>query len=269
MRRFFTALLIVCPFLAQAQFTYELKGSVGIEEENGHVLPSPWVGGLNAAQYNTMDLNDDGKEDLVLFDRMAQKMITFLNVEDTYVYAPEYETMFPDELLNWVLLRDFNCDGKKDLFTGDLFGIRVFTNVSQGNSLTWKHYLFYVSPTSKSEALLSQGLSGLINVQMQFDDLPSISDLDGDGDLDILCMKYGSAGTLEFHKNLSMETYGTCDSLSFKLITQAWGAVKECACGEMSFNGNECGTSGGRTDHAGGKSLLAIDVNGDLNMDVL
>lgn len=259
---------LLFPLLLRAQFTYVLDKAVPLTDENQELLSAPWSGGLNAAQYNTMDLNHDNEDDLVIFDRMAQKIITYLNVNNTYQYAPEYEALFPEELLNWVLLRDYNCDGRKDLFTGDLFGIRVFTNMSDDQTLQWEHFRFYVSPTSSSDALLSQGLSGLVNVQLQFDDLPSISDVDGDGDLDIFCMKFGTAGTFELHKNLSVETYGTCDSLKFKLATQAWGNVRECHCGEMSFNGEPCTTSG-RTEHAGGKSLLALDINGDANMDLL
>ena len=44
----------------------------------------PWAGGLNAAHHNTMDLNDDGKDDLVIFDRTADKVITFLNDNNQY-----------------------------------------------------------------------------------------------------------------------------------------------------------------------------------------
>ena len=55
----------------------------------------PWAGGLNAAHYNTMDLNHDGKDDLVLFDRTADKVITFLQQNNQYQYAPDYESFFP------------------------------------------------------------------------------------------------------------------------------------------------------------------------------
>jgi hypothetical protein len=264
------AILLLTTFATQAQFYYRLDTTINVEEQGQIELKSPWVGGLNSAEYNTMDLNNDSQVDLVLFDRMAQKVITFLNIDSKYVYAPHYERYFPDNILNWVLLRDYNGDGRKDLFTGDLFGIRVFTNISTGNLPEWKHFRFYVSPTASSNALLSEGLSGLVNVQLQFDDLPSISDVDGDGDLDIFCLKYGPAGTLEFHKNLSVETYGSTDSLKFKLQTQAWGNVRECDCGEMSFNGGPCQSAGpGKEDHAGGKSLLSMDINGDAVNDLL
>jgi hypothetical protein len=265
-----SVVLFLLTLTARAQFHYRLDTAVNVEEEGAINLRSPWSGGLNSAEYSTMDLNNDSKSDLVIYDRMAQKVITFLNANSKYVYAPHYESFFPENLLNWMLLRDYNGDGKKDLFTGDLFGIRVFTNISSGNTPEWKHFRFYVSPTAFSDALLSQGLSGLVNVQLQFDDMPSISDVDGDGDLDIFCMKFGTSGTIEFHKNLSVETYGTADSLKFKLQTQAWGNVRECGCAEMSFNGGPCKSPGpGKENHAGGKSLLAIDFNGNSVVDLL
>src|SRR5262245_49641511 len=108
-------LLFVFPLCSQAQFTYVLDHEIPVQDESGNVLSMAWVGGLNASQYNTMDLNDDGKEDLVLFDRMADKVLTFLNQDNTYHYAPAYESFFPTEITNWLLLRDHNCDGKKDI----------------------------------------------------------------------------------------------------------------------------------------------------------
>ena len=100
------------------------------ENQAGTELLMPWAGGLNAAQYNIMDLNEDGQDDLVIFDRTADKIITFLNEDNQYRYAPEYQNYFPSDITNWLLLRDFNCDGKKDIFTGNSLGIKVYTNVT-------------------------------------------------------------------------------------------------------------------------------------------
>ena len=231
----------------------------------------PWAGGLNAAQYNTMDLDSDGKDDLVLFDRMADKVITFLNRDNRYVPAPQYETAFPAEIMNWVLLRDANCDGLKDIFTGDNLGIKLFINTTTGTRPSWKQHLFYAGPgNTKSSVLLTKGFSGLVNVQLQFDDLPSLIDADGDGDLDLFNVRFVGNGTVEFHKNFGIERYGTCDSLAFERQTQTWGGVTECSCGTFAFNNQPCsGSIGGRTEHAGGKSLLVLDADGDAQMDLL
>ncbi len=274
MRRIFQLLTILFPIALQAQFTYVIDQTVPVKDLQGNTLDLAWVGGLNAAQYNSIDLNGDNKDDLAIFDRMANKVITFVNDNNQYHYAPEYEKLFPDEITNWLLLRDYNCDGKKDIFTGDVFGMKVYTNTTDtGGNLSWKLFTFYVGPNIReSEALLTLGFSGKINLQLQYDDLPAFVDADGDGDLDIFNMRYQGKGTMEFHKNFSKERYGSCDSLDFERVTQNWGGFTDCICGEFAFNNEDCPPSspiGGRTKHAGGKSLLIMDTDGDADLDVL
>ena len=94
----------------QAQFTYFLDQSIPVQDINSNNLSLPWAGGLNATQYNTMDLDEDGTDDLVLFDRMANKVITFVSRDNQYIPAPEFENLFPAHISNWLLLRDYNCE---------------------------------------------------------------------------------------------------------------------------------------------------------------
>jgi hypothetical protein len=263
-----TTVFVFASHLALAQFTYVLNQQVPVIMGQD-TLSMPWAGGLNAAQFNTMDLDFDGKEDLVLFDRMANRVVTFLNVGNQYIHAPQYEPFFPEATSGFMMLRDFDCDGRKDLFTKDVQGIKVFRNISEPDQpLAWEQLTFYTGFTgSRSPVLLTKGFSGKINLQLQPDDLPAIVDADGDGDLDIMNVKFGGSRTIEYHQNFSMERYGTCDSLDFERITQYWGGVEECDCGVFAF-GEPCST-GGRQKHAGGKSLLVLDVDNDGDMDVL
>ena len=265
-------LLLLLPVGLSAQFTYVMEQEIPVKDEDGNAMRLPWAGGLNAAHYNTMDLNSDDQDDLVLFDRAGDRILTFIRQENNYQHAPAFEDFFPDEITNWLLLRDFNCDGKKDIFTGDIFGINVFTNTTeQGEPPSWEKFLFYTGfPGNKSEALLTTGLSGnKINLQLQFDDLPSITDADGDGDLDIFNLRFAGEGSIEFHRNYSKERYGTCDSLDFEKITQKWAGLAECDCAEFAFNNEDCGPTGGRVKHSAGKSLLMMDLNGDNALDIL
>ena len=55
---------------------------------------------------------------------------------------------------------------------------------------------------------------GFTNLFVSSVDIPAIDDIDNDGDLDILTFGLISP-TVEYHKNLSLEKYGTCDSLDF------------------------------------------------------
>lgn len=271
MSRFiFSFLCMFAPAWAWAQFSYVLDQEVRVENAAGQPLTSPWAGGINAAQFNTMDLNGDGVDDLVLFDRMANKVLTFLAENNRWAYRPEYEAFFPD-VSNFVLLRDYNCDGKKDLFTGDLLGIRVYTNkTATPGYLTWEHYLFTPPSGEKKPVILTYGSNPnlKINLQIQYDDLPALVDADGDGDLDIFNVQY-MGSSVEYHQNFSVENGWGCDSLEFRRMTNRWGNFSECSCGVIALNGEPCSSSASRTQHAGGKALLALDANGDQKMDLL
>lgn len=272
MRSLLIIVLFLLPTALAAQFTYTFDQSIPVKNIDGEDLAMPWAGGINAAQYNTIDLNGDGNLDLILFDRMANKLLTYLNIENQYKYAPEYEELFPEGVTNWILLRDYNCDGKKDIFTGDILGIKVYINKTlPGENLSWEQYFFFTQAgENKSPVLLTKGFSGKINLQLQFDDLPNIADIDGDGDLDIMNVRFVGAGTIEYHQNFSMERYGTCDSLDYERQTQQWGGLTECECGVYAFNGAACNSpGGGRIEHAGGKALLTMDINNDGVQDLL
>ena len=273
MARTLCLLLLMVPLTTLGQFTYTLDQSIPVRDLDDHTLSLAWAGGLNAAQFNTMDLNDDGVEDLVLYDRMANKVVTFIASENQYISAPEYQQIFPEGIYNWVLLRDYNCDGRKDIFTGDVLGIKVYRNITDASgAIAWEQHLFATGfDGAKSHVLLTENPATQIkvNLQLQFDDLPSISDVDGDGDLDILNIQY-AGHTIEFHQNLSVENGQPCDSLQYTRVTRSWGNFRECSCGVFAFNGADCApNTGGRTKHAGGKSLLALDFNGDQTQDLL
>ena len=80
-------------------FTFKFDNSLKITQ-NGQNLTNPFAGGFNAPQFSTCKLDKDGIEDLVVFDRTAQKLYTFLAKQDNtgkyfWQYAPQYENAFP------------------------------------------------------------------------------------------------------------------------------------------------------------------------------
>ncbi|MDZ7740216.1 MAG: hypothetical protein U5Q03_00190 [Bacteroidota bacterium] len=107
------------------------------------VLAFPWAGGMNSCQYGEIDLDDDGLYDLVVFDRTGNRIMPFINIgipdSIAYQYAPEYAFGFP-ALFDWVIFRDYDQDGKMDIFTyaKGLAGMLVFRNVSSGGELKFK-----------------------------------------------------------------------------------------------------------------------------------
>ena len=258
---FFLSVFLL-PQIVLAQFTYQIDQSIPVEVD-GDLLSFPWAGGLNAAQLNTLDLNGDAKPDLAIYDRSAAKIFTFLNENNQWKYHPEYEALFPAEVSQWMLLRDFNRDGKKDLFTSDPFGIVVFVNTTtSGENLSWRPY-------HPGFPLLTKGFSGNINLKVNESDIPAIDDIDGDGDLDVLNVKFVGTSSVEYHKNLSIERTGRSDSLQLERVTQNFGGFEECSCGKFAFGKTCAQLGGGRTEHSGGKTLLTFDMDNDGDRDIL
>ena len=254
--------LLFVPTNAFAQFTYSIDQSIPVEVDD-RMLAIPWSGGLNSAQLSKIDFDGDGNEDLVIFDRAADKILPYRNAGNKYEYNPDYEVLFPESVSQWMLLRDFNCDGKKDLFTSDPFGMVVFVNTTKpGQQLSWR-------PFNPGFPLLTKGFNGNINLKINDVDIPAIDDVDNDGDLDILAMRFVGIGTVEWHKNMSIENVGKCDSLQLERVTQRYGGMEECTCGVFAFNGEPCDLDGGRIEHVGGKSLLNIDIDNDGDRDML
>ena len=190
-----------------------------IVEKNGVELLNPWAGGANVPQFSPIDLNADNILDLMVFDKNGDQINCFINhgtegIVD-YHYAPEYNLKFP-KLEDWVLLRDYNCDNKIDILSSHKGGIRVYKNTSIENELS-----FELLDTIKT----NRG-SGPTNLYVSSVDIPHIGDIDYDGDLDILT--FGIIGShVEWHKNNSIENFGTCDSLNFELVDECWGDFSE------------------------------------------
>ncbi len=251
--------MMIVRVISFSQNAYHFDQSIPVEV-SGKSIAMPWAGGLNSAEINTIDLDGDGKDDLAVYDRTADKMFTYLRVGNQYVYAPDYEDFFPPSINQWVLLRDFNCDGRKDLFTSDPAGIAVFVNTTKpGSTPSWR-------PFNPGHPLLTHWYNGSINLQVNGTDIPAIDDIDEDGDLDVVVGQFVGYGSMEFHKNMSIENTGRCDSLQLNWITSIWGNFEECNCGIYAFGGIDCTQLqllGGRIQHDAGKSLLTLDLNKD------
>lgn len=234
--------------------------SVGISI-NSENLTNPWAGGLNCPQFSEIDLNNDGFKDLVAFERNFYGVIkTYINQgiegEASYIHAPEYQLYFPN-MRNWMLLRDFNCDGKEDIFTWVPFGMAVYKNITEPGS---KPQFSLVTPLLKTE-----GLFGQTPLYCNTADIPSITDIDNDGDLDILSFnELGS--TVEYHKNLSIENNGNCNQLEFELKNTCWGYFSEDGNNNTVTLFDTCEVNVEDPEKSGkhaGSSILAIDLNGN------
>lgn len=193
----------------------------------GSVLEYPWVGGLNSTQFSKIDLNNDGVEDLFIFDRTGNKILTFLfnTTTSKYEYAPQYENKFP-KLEHWAILRDYNCDGKKDIFTYVFGGMGVWKNTSTASEISFEYvtapYVYTLRPSLPNPILSNLFVSKV--------DLPDVNDIDGDGDMDVLTFSI-IGETLEYHRNMSVEYGYGCDTLIYELKNDCWGHFLETGTG--------------------------------------
>jgi len=250
-------------FLSFFILTFCISGINGQTAPSGN-LKYTWAGGLNSCQFCSIDLNLDGLNDLLIFDRHGNRKLTFINEGGpgiNYRYAPEYEAQLP-EMQEWVITADYNCDGKMDIFTYANGGVRVFRNTSSGS----------LSFHLQTNLLQSWYYTGFVGILVTSADYPAIADLDGDGDLDLLTF-FGLGSYIEYHKNLSMETFGNCDSLDYRLTDHCWGKFMESVGGDHITLNSPCPYKdlnklvspperSSPPKHMG-STLLATDLNGD------
>jgi hypothetical protein len=273
-------LLFLLPLLTFGQFGFERNNEISVIKNNIQQKYA-WVGGLDYCQFSNIDLNLDGVQDLYIFDKTCNKSLTFIQngatgVQD-FEYAPEYETIFP-KMYGWTLLVDFNGDGKKDIFTSSPGGATVYKNTSTiatGLAFTIETLLL---PTVYHFA--SVDINTFINVGQG--DIPSITDIDGDGDKDVLAF-YFNNNCIRYYKNLSQELYNNSDSLEFECVNICYGNIMEsnttnqilldtCCYGDQVANPEdvifERPVAQGEDRHTG-STVLSLDLDADGMEDLI
>ncbi|QHL88580.1 T9SS type A sorting domain-containing protein [Nibribacter ruber] len=257
--------LIICLSLAGqtswAQTRVRFQETAGpVVKANDQPLRLPWAGGFNSPQFSSIDLNQDGQQDLFVFDRSSQKVSTFLAVQSNgqwqYQWAPQYAAAFPQDLKFFALLRDFNCDGAPDIFTASSQGFKVYTNTTSSGSLL---------SFDLTHPLLTYNDG--VNLTVGSEDLPAISDMDGDGDLDILMWEWSGGTRLEYFQNQRAEEGLSCSAMAFTKAASQWGRVTRCAgnCNSYKFDAEACPS----LHHVGGSSVLPLHLNSDELLDLV
>lgn len=278
--RYFYSLSFLFLLLAQdagAQYqgqVYERNDSA-VVIANMHQKSMPWCGGVNNPQFATGDLNNDGKADLVIFERFSYQVKTFINTGTTgnpvYVYAPKYALNFP-RINEYLKLEDYNRDGIPDLLhKGDggylpgVYAYRGYYNAD--NELCFNLY----------KALsYDNDLSAVPPVQVNVNnaDIPAMVDIDGDGDLDIV--SYSSLGNnLFFYKNYQAEMALPTDSIVIKLRDKCWGKVSQNTVHRPHILQFSCEADNSTlllkpgADRHGNNAVCLLDADGDGDYDYL
>ncbi len=265
-----TFVLCIFFYSCKAQYTFHFNDSILVITQND-TLPMAWAGGLNCPQFSTIDLNRDGLKDLFVFDKDGNVVRTFINVGSPgitkYKYDPSYEKYFPP-LMNWALLYDYNCDGLEDIFTSNGNSrIRVYRN-----DYTLQNGFVF---TLVADPLLSNEFGSIVDITVGPANLPTFSDVDRDGGLDIINFNLSSS-ILNYHHNNSIDSTGNCDSLDYAFNTLCWGQ-----CSTSSFTCWDLGMSCRANTHPqsdtnstgnmrhGGGTLLSLDLDGDGDKEML
>ncbi len=271
--------ILTMPVLGQGLFIRQDTVTV---LQQGNPLPNAWAGGLNFPLFSSVDLNGDGRKDLVAYDRVNSRLTCYTNdgspSTNAWRYAPQYVEDFP-RINRWLLMYDYNCDGKEDIFTiSSQFPscIACYRNdYTPGTGLRFTLVDDIIEETFSTQ-VFPVFASGVL--------IPALEDIDGDGDMDILGYNSIPDGRVIWHKNQSIELYGVCDSLAFSYADACWGnfALQIGGANEVGCFGCTCRGSQNPRVNEGIEpvneparrddtvtSIFLIDLDGDIDKDLL
>ena len=256
---------------ARAQFAIT-PAYPSVTGPDGRPLDLAWLGGLNAPQFSASDLDGDGLDDLLIFDRAGDATLALRgDGNGGYTLAPELTAGFPADLNAWVLLRDYDGDGNDDLFTYSAAydGFRIFRGKRTAAGLL----TFSAAPTYAGLRYpLGESTTPVFITPV---DYPAFDDLDGDGDLDLLTFSVGG-GYVEYYKNQSVERGFGTDTLLYTLESECWGGFFESGLTpalDLAAAPGNCARSVKDAEpvevrHAG-STLLTLDADGDGIKDIM
>ncbi len=229
------------------------------------------VGGFSNPTIHEIDLNNDGVEDFFFYDNKTYPgtIKTFINNQSTggkdcaMSYAPEYEKNLPF-ISSYAKTLDMNCDGITDLIERGIGGVSIHYGMYDNNQ-KWK---VQSSVETKYYRLDQNGLpkdSGNIYVAPN-GDIPLISDLDNDGDMDILSFDVLFPG-ITLYRNHKVERNLPCSQDYFILETFCFDNLERLdSFWNFNYTCKRDGSS--KTTHSLAVALESFDVDGDGDLDI-
>ena len=283
----FLFLLGILPFFSHAQLAFRLNDSIPVTQY-GNTLRMAWAGGINYPQWSEVDLNNDGLEDLFMYDRSNNRVMILANTggsnPNTFQFVDSLKKCFPKLggfiSLNtgWAFMFDYNFDGHSDLFS-----------VSRQNSGIIQYKGSYgvngYSFTCVDSVIrYTYGGGQTSNVLASGNLVPDFNDIDGDGDMDIIGQQNMCIGTYAYYRNNVIEDQYPFDSLNhYTLVTNEWGRFALRGGGYSyvrveHFHDSTCASPPGPLQSGGGyiaqrddtySAVKTIDLDGDGDKDAL
>ncbi|MCB9262622.1 MAG: T9SS type A sorting domain-containing protein [Flavobacteriales bacterium] len=267
--------VFLAAILCQAQsVSFKVATNVDVRDSLGNSLPFSAIGGLNQPQFYNLDIDNDGKLDLFVFDRNGSKVVSLINDgSGNFTYKPEYDQIYPVNFEHWVVFKDYNADNKPDLwfYNTEESGVSLYTNITKAGD----KYAKFQKYSDKLNVFINFALDSFAidstSLFCSTTNIPAIEDVDGDGDIDFLTLQANGFGVTCFLNNC-VENGQPITKPSFERVDFCWGDFQESAEDNRIFFGRPqyCFKYYQyKKKHAGGSSLLLLDNDEDGDMDLL
>ena len=265
MRRLLLLFVGLVPLMGSGQ-RFSLRPLAVPLLQNGAAGTLVGAGGFNAAQFSGGDIDRDGQYDMLIFDREANTATVLTLSSGVYSHNPELEARLP-RMKDWALLRDYNGDGRPDLFCGQDDYVWLYRNEIGPDG--------GVNFNLMSSQLMSTSFSGgPLPVNVSREDMADVVDIDGDGDFDIIGFAYAGT-TVNLNRNTSIETLGNREGFAF-VKSGCWGrfAASSTTCNQYQLGlmcrlGDEPPPPLQQRPAHMGSTLQVRDADGDGDPDLL
>ena len=273
--RLFLFFCLTFSFVSIASTQELLQENIADFRIDGTLIDDPFIGGLNAPQFSNVDFNNDGLMDVLVFDRIGSVVIPMLRTNDGFRFDPSYAENYP-EIDNFLLMKDYNSDGIADIFSYStepgVPGISVYKGKYTNDKIDFDLFTY---PDYDFQVLNFELANGSFsNIAVLNTDIPSIEDIDGDGDLDIVTFNF-LGGYLEYYQNLVLERGESIDGFYFLKVDDCYGGAYESGLTDTIQLADAPGDCANMltseeviTRHAG-STVLSIDYDQDGDFEVL